>query len=175
MTDRPVALVTGAAQGIGRATALELVRHGHDVAIVDIKTRERRLLLEGEHTTRYSRIDHNMEWSPDATKIVFLGHMRNGRSEVAITAVDGSSKSFRVVTTERVAPDFCWHPNNDRIMISKAGKLFFYDFKSKEVLLLPGQPMDQTNAAGVWSADGRLIAFSSVPKAKPIPWPPTED
>jgi hypothetical protein len=101
--------------------------------------------------------------------------MRNGTSEVAITAVNGSSKGFRVVTTERVAPDFCWHPDNDRIMISKAGKLFFYEFKSKQVLLLPGQPMDQTNQAGVWSVDGRRIAFSGVPQAKPIPWRPSDD
>jgi Tol biopolymer transport system component len=93
---------------------------------------------------------------------------------VAITAVNGSSKGFRVVTTERVVSDFCWHPDNDRIMISKAGKLFFYEFKSKQVLL-PGQPMDQTNQVGVWSADGRRIAFSGVPQAKPIPWRPSDD
>ena len=145
------------------------------IAIVDIKTRERRLLLEGEHAMRYSRIDHNMEWSLDSSEIVFLGHLRNGKSEVAITAVDGSSKGFRVITTDRVAPDFCWHPNNDRIMISKAGKLYYYEFKSKDVLLLPGQPMDQSNSAGVWSADGRFVAFTGVPKAKPIPWRGTGD
>src|SRR3984893_8521099 len=33
MTDRRVALVTGAARGIGRSSALELARHGYDVVV----------------------------------------------------------------------------------------------------------------------------------------------
>jgi NAD(P)-dependent dehydrogenase (short-subunit alcohol dehydrogenase family) len=35
-TDRPVALVTGASSGIGKATLLALVREGYDVLIADI-------------------------------------------------------------------------------------------------------------------------------------------
>ena len=36
MSDSPVALVTGAARGIGAAIAVELARGGHDVAILDV-------------------------------------------------------------------------------------------------------------------------------------------
>jgi Tol biopolymer transport system component len=42
---------------------------GANVAIIDLKSRERTLLLEGDHATRYSRIDHNMEWSIDASEL----------------------------------------------------------------------------------------------------------
>jgi 3-oxoacyl-[acyl-carrier protein] reductase len=35
-----VAIVTGAARGIGRAIALALARHGHDIAIVDLREAE---------------------------------------------------------------------------------------------------------------------------------------
>ena len=36
MNERPVAFITGAARGIGRATAIEFARRGHDVALLDI-------------------------------------------------------------------------------------------------------------------------------------------
>lgn len=36
MNDKPVALVTGAARGIGAAIAAELARAGHDVAVLDV-------------------------------------------------------------------------------------------------------------------------------------------
>jgi len=40
MTGRPAALVTGGSRGIGRSTALELARHGFDVAITCSRSRD---------------------------------------------------------------------------------------------------------------------------------------
>ena len=37
---RPVSFVTGAAQGIGRATVLEFARRGYDVALLDCQQME---------------------------------------------------------------------------------------------------------------------------------------
>ena len=38
--DKPVAMITGAARGIGRATALEFARRGYHLALLDILTDE---------------------------------------------------------------------------------------------------------------------------------------
>ncbi len=40
MSDRPVAIVTGAARGIGRATAVEFARRGYRVALLDVLEKE---------------------------------------------------------------------------------------------------------------------------------------
>ena len=34
---RRIAIVTGAREGIGRAIAVDLARHGHDVAVTDLE------------------------------------------------------------------------------------------------------------------------------------------
>ncbi len=39
-TDRPVAMITGAARGIGRATALEFAARGYNLALLDVLTEE---------------------------------------------------------------------------------------------------------------------------------------
>ena len=36
MSDKPLAFITGAARGIGRATAIEFARRGHDIALLDV-------------------------------------------------------------------------------------------------------------------------------------------
>lgn len=48
MTERKVALVTGAARGIGRSSALELARHGYDVVINYSRSRDAAQAVVGE-------------------------------------------------------------------------------------------------------------------------------
>ncbi|MBI2479823.1 MAG: SDR family NAD(P)-dependent oxidoreductase [Planctomycetia bacterium] len=40
MSAKPVALITGAARGIGRETALEFARRGYDLGLLDVLTDE---------------------------------------------------------------------------------------------------------------------------------------
>jgi len=47
----------------------------------------------------------DMAWSPDSRQIAFKGSVRDGKTEIALTSVDGSSKGFRVLTTQNADPD----------------------------------------------------------------------
>ena len=101
-----------------------------NLALIDVETREKRLLLEGDQAARYTYIQWNMGWSPDGREIIFKGDRRNG-SEAAITSVDGSSAGFRVVTSENVAGGFYWHPDGRSILLAKGGKLHNYDIETR--------------------------------------------
>ena len=147
-----------------------------NITIIDVETRQKRAILEGDQAERYSQIFWNMEWSPDSRQICFKGKVQGAGNEMAIANVEGSSKGFSVVTSDEVVEDFSWHPDGSRILISKhstehAGRrLFVCDPKTREFTLLESQPMDQQSVSGVWSPDGRRIVFISTPDPKPVPW-----
>ena len=149
-----------------------------NVTIIDVKTRQRRTLLEGHHATRYSQIYWNTAWAPNSRQIAFKGNVKGGQTEIAVTSVDGSSKGFRVVSSETFDPDMAWHPDGKRLMLAKVSqvhsgkRLFVYDLGKSKLSLLESQPMDRINHHGVWSPDGRQIVFSSRPVPGPIPWKP---
>ena len=117
-----------------------------------------------------------MEWSPDSRKICFKGNVKDGGYEMAITAVDGSSSGFQVLTTENINSDFAWHPDGSSILVAKhssehAGiRLFLCDPSTAQFELLASQPLDQMNGSPAWSQDGRRIVFHSRPKQQPRLW-----
>lgn len=149
-----------------------------NVAIVDVKTKEKRELLQGDQARRYSQIYWNMEWSPDSRQIVFKGRLRDGSFEACITSIDGSSKSFKVLTKLSVGTDFGWHPDGKSILMSlhsaehSGNRIFVYDLTSDDLSLLETQPMKQHNDHGVWSPDGKQILFSSRRPPEPTLWRP---
>ncbi|MDA0808933.1 MAG: hypothetical protein O3B68_13125 [Planctomycetota bacterium] len=155
-------------------------RFASNVGIVDIQSRETKELLKGERASRYSQIYWNMEWSPDSQQIVFKGRLIDGTFETCITALDGSDKEFRVLTTDSVDTDFGWHPDGGSILMSKhsaahSGKrLFVYDLSTEKFSLLETQPMDQINTYGVWSPDGKQILFNSRRLPEPVLWKPSQ-
>lgn len=152
-----------------------------NITIIDGATKEKRVLLEGDQAQRYSSIYWNMEWSPDSQQICFKGRIRNAsdRYETAITSIDGSSQGFRVLTTETTDTDFGWHPDGTRILLAKTSpkylggpRLFVADLKTDSIDLLETQPLDMPNHSGIWSPDGKQIAFVTRRKPEPIPWRP---
>jgi Tol biopolymer transport system component len=162
--------------GVGNSAA--------NITIIDVKTKQKRRLLEGEHAKRYSQIYWNMEWSPDSRHICFKGGLTAqppgaaSDSEMAITDVAGSSHGFKTLTTARVQTDFSWHPDGRSILGSMnfpehhGNRLFLCDLQTGKLSLLPTQPLDRKNVSGVWSPDARRIVFSSQRDPEPQPWRP---
>lgn len=149
-----------------------------NVTIIDLKTKQKRALLEGEHATRYSQIYWNTSWSPNSKQIAFKGNIKGGQTEIAMTSVEGSAKGFRVVSEDTFDPDMAWHPDGNRLMLAKVSqvhsgrRMFVYDLAESKLSLLESQPMDRINTHGVWSPDGKQIVFSSRPIPGPIPCKP---
>ena len=152
-----------------------------NLATFDIKSKEKRMLLEGDQAQKYQGMYWNMAWSPDSRQIAFKCLTKDGKSEIAVTSVDGSSKDFRVLMTENIDPDLAWNPDGKGILFAKysrihSGKrLFVYDLATSEVSLLENQPMDQDNSHGAWSRDGQRLVFSSRCRdSGPVQWQPEQ-
>lgn len=149
-----------------------------NITVIDIESREKRLLLGDKLSQRYSQIYWNMEWSPDAKHICFKGNNRTGATELAIVRTDGPPEALQVLSTLNVDTDFSWHPTEDRLLFATHSKehagrrLFECDIETQQITLLKSQPMSNKNFSGVWSRDGRKIVFVSEPKPQAVPWLP---
>ncbi len=149
-----------------------------NITIIDVASKEKRVILEGDEATRYSSIYYNLEWSPDSQQICFKGRVANSsdRYEVATTSIDGSSTGFRILTKETTDTDFGWHPDGSRILLAKTSpkhlggpRLHVCDLRTGEITLLETQPLDLPNHSGTWSPDGKQIAFVSRRNPEPFP------
>ena len=149
-----------------------------NITLIDVKTREKRQILEGDQATRYSQVYWNMDWSHDSSQICFKGNVIGGETELCITSVEGSSKGFKVITTKPVHEDFSWHPDGNSLLVSMAAegyagnRMYHCDLITGEFTLLKTQPIDQLCFGGVWSPDGKRIVFSSRKNPEATPWKP---
>lgn len=156
-------------------------RYCANITIIDIESKQKRLLLQGEQASRYRQIYWNMEWSPDSKRICFKGNLVDGDSEMSVTSVEGSSVEFHTVTDANVQTDFSWHPDGDRILISLPApgparyQLYNCEWRTGRISHLAGQPEDQENVSAVWSPDGQRIAFIGRPEPRPVLWEGPDD
>ena len=148
-----------------------------NIAITDIKTKQTRHLLEGEHAARYSNIYWNMEWSPNSKQICFKGGLSTGGTELAMTDVAGSSHGFQILTNQSVESDISWHPDGKSILVSMpspqhagAVRLFVCELATKTLTYLESQPVHSLNTSAAWSPDGTRIAFITLFPIEPILW-----
>ena len=142
-----------------------------NITVLDLATKRKRTILEGDQAQRYSFIYWNMSWSRDSSQICFKGRPRvGGKSEIAIANATGSSQGFQVLYSSESEPqtDFSWHPSNKQILCALPApayggqRLFTLDAeKASPPELLTTQPLDQNNTGPAWSPDGKHIVFSS--------------
>lgn len=142
-----------------------------NLTLIDVNTKEKRQLLQGDVADRFTNILWNMAWSPDCRQIIFYGNHRNG-SQTAIVSTEDSNKEYRVVGDQDISANFSWHPDGSRILLSKGGKLHIYDLATRQIQLLPGHPPEPPNAGGFWDPSGQRIVFIGAPKPESVPWTP---
>lgn len=144
---------------------------GNNITLLDLATKRKRTILEGEQADRYSFTYWNMSWSRDSSRICFKGRTKLGeRFEIAVADAAGSSKGFKVLYAGETESqtDFSWHPDGEQILCSMhepghgGQRLFTLDVNQAiPPKLLPNQPLDQNNTNPDWSPDGKSIVFSS--------------
>ena len=84
--DHKIAIITGAGSGIGRATAIELARHGCTVALVDIKEDRLAEVLDEVHKYAPASTAEACDVSDEAQvkQMVQATHERHGRIDILV-------------------------------------------------------------------------------------------
>lgn len=97
---RKVAIVTGAAQGIGRAIALRLAKDGFDIALADLKSSRAKLDAVGKEVTALGAATVSIDCDVRSESDVY------GLVEGAVAAL-GDLDGERVVGGEEERREWC--------------------------------------------------------------------
>ena len=142
-------------------------RSGANIRIHDVQTKQRHVVLKGEHASRYHLVRWNFGWSPDSRRLCFRGDRKEKESEAVIVHADGSDQQFQILLRGNVTAKFSWHPDGTKILLAlpdpmrKLEQLFIADLSREGNLrYLVGQPPDYANLVGTWSPDGQQIVFT---------------
>ena len=139
----------------------------NDLIIRNVATGEQRAVFAaGNNPYRY--IEHNIEWSPDSSKIVFRGHRTNGEIDIATISTAANGPDLTVCCNGAdVAPDFAWQPDGLKFLFPRqiAGQLGqIYEVtaeKNQQPVRYAFQPEDRSNSGLDWSRDGKIFSFMS--------------
>jgi dipeptidyl aminopeptidase/acylaminoacyl peptidase len=139
----------------------------NDLIIRNVATGEQRAVFAaGNNPYRY--IEHNIEWSPDSSKIVFRGHRTNGEIDIATISTAANGPDLIVCCNGAdVAPDFTWQPDGLKFLFPRqiAGQLGqIYEVtaeKNQQPVRYAFQPEDRSNSGLDWSRDGKIFSFMS--------------
>ena len=139
----------------------------NDLIIRNVATGEQRAVFAaGNNPYRY--IEHNIEWSPDSSKIVFRGHRTNGEIDIATISTAANGPDLTVCCNGAdVAPDFTWQPDGRKFLFPRqiAGQLSqIYEVtaeKNQQPIRYAFQPEDRSNSGLDWSRDGKVFSFMS--------------
>jgi len=138
-----------------------------DLIIRNVATGEQRAVFAaGNNPYRY--IEHNIEWSPDSSKIVFRGHRTTGDIDIATISTAANGPDLTVCCNGAdVAPDFAWQPDGQKFLFPRqiAGQLSqIYEVtaeKNQQPIRYAFQPEDRSNSGLDWSRDGKVFSFMS--------------
>jgi WD40 repeat protein/beta-lactamase regulating signal transducer with metallopeptidase domain len=139
-----------------------------NIAVVDLATGSRELLLSSEHATRYRAVAFGFRFSPDGSRLAFRGEDASGRRELAVASAAGSLQGFEVLLTQNTHGQVAWHPTSGELLISSIdaqvgiSRLFTVNPQGAATIV-NGQLRSHGNQAADWSPDGRQIVFSSQP------------
>jgi Tol biopolymer transport system component len=151
-----------------------------NITVINVKTKERQVLLAGEAASRYSHTYWNLGWSHDGRTVAFKAQRKDtGRNEVVVADV-GNPESFQVLVEEQpgIVPDFTFSPDNQKVLFAminsprKDPELYVVSRKKPGKLSrLEGQPEDYSYNGCAWSPDGKTIVFPGGEIPQPVDWP----
>lgn len=134
------------------------------IYIVDADGQNFRRLFTGGVS---SGVDHEVApaWSPDGTRIAFIGQKANGATDLYVVDANGQAPPFKITNFADGRFSFgqlSWSPDGQKLAFSYALDIHVVNADGSGGLInLTNSPLGRDDVEPAWSADGRKIAYSA--------------